>query len=296
LTEKTFSDCFFSHIGLLNHESTFITGNRQQNHRKDESMKNVWLSALVSSEAAVQKVMAQLKTYGLQVGGHFWEDDLEKMAWMKPRGELVDKKVVLWAILGADQDFRNPAFRYGLSMLAIAVQAQRGIGFPIVILQTEGETIDPETLTTPLKAVDVFSVGGATVGAKLVAKVHSTSKETTHPDYRLDLYGNEHLGQWFEVGPADGTWSGGMFAVSDADIVFHGVGPKGNLPEKSVLNYPMEGLKLHWNGQEFAAWAVQNELDADTSYYVKVKGSPGAILFGSYSHEEEAEVFAVCLK
>lgn len=254
------------------------------------------MTSLERSEEVVKKLMAQMKTYGLEVTGHFWEDDLEKMAWMKPRGELVDSKVVCWAILGADKDFQNPAYRYGLSLLAITVQAQRGLAFPIVFLQTGGATVVPETLTTPLKAVDVLMADSATLGAKLVAKVHGAPKEAIPTEYRLDLYGNEHLGLWFEVGPRQGSWSGGMLAVPDGEILFHGVGPKGSLPEKSVLNYPVEGLKLNWGDKEFTAWAVQNEMDADTSYYVKVKGSPDSILFGPYSLEEEAEVFMVALK
>jgi hypothetical protein len=259
-------------------------------------MKKVWLSSLVHSEETVQKLMAQLKTYGLEASGHFWEDDLKKMAWIKPRGELVNSQVVLWGILGSDKDFQNPSFRYGLSVLTITVQAQRGLDFPIVVLQTEGDQMSSETLTTPLKGADVLMASSATLGAKLVAKVHSGSKQAIASDYRLDLYGNEHIGQWFEVGPQTGSWSGGMFAVADGEIAFHGVGPKGSLPEKSVLNYPVEGLKLNLSDKAYTAWAVQNALDPDTSYFVKVKGSPDSILFGPYSQEEDAEVFVVALK
>lgn len=259
-------------------------------------MKKVWLTSLVSSEEAVKKVIAHIQTYGLEARGHFWDDDLEKMAWMKPRGELVDPKIACWAILGSEKDFHNPAFRYGLSLLAITVQAQRGLDFPMVFLQTEGQTIAPETLTTPLKGGDVYSAASAALGAKLVAKLHSPSQGPTTSDYRLDVYGNEHIGQWFEVGPGDKAWSGGMLAVADAQIAFHGVGPRGRLPEKSVLNYPMEGLKLTWGDKEFTAWAVQNELDVGTSYFVKVKGCPDSILFGPYSQQEDAEVFVLALK
>jgi hypothetical protein len=258
-------------------------------------MKKVWLSSLVKSEAVIKKVMAQLKTYGLEARGHFWEDDLPKVAWIKPRGELLDTKVVLWAILGSEEDFRNPAFRYGLSLLAVTVQAQRGLGFPMVVLQTEGQTISPDTLTTPLRGVDVLSCSGAAWGAKMVAKAHGGKGEMSS-EYRLDLYGNEHIGQWFEVGPAKGSWSGGMFAVADAEIAFHGVGPKGVLPNRSVLNYPVEGLKLNLGGKEYTAWAVENELGCDTSYFVKVKGFPASILFGPYSKEQDADVFVMGLK
>ncbi|MBN1843954.1 MAG: hypothetical protein JW883_16965 [Deltaproteobacteria bacterium] len=259
-------------------------------------MKKVWLTSLVSSEDMVKKLMAQMKTYGLELHGHFWEDDLKKMAWMKAREELVNPQIIFWAILGSEENLRTPSIRYGLSLLSITLQAQRGLDFPIVILQTEGEPVASDSLTTSLKGVEILSASSATLGAKLVARAHASVKEEMSSEYRLDLYGNEHVGQWFEVGPTEVSWSGGMFAVADAEIAFHGVGPKGSLPSKSVLNYPVEGLKLNLGEKEYTAWAVQNELNAETSYFVKVTGSPESILFGPYSSEEDTEVFVVKLK
>lgn len=259
-------------------------------------MRSVWLTSLVRAEDDVKKVMTQLKAYGLKPSGHFWEDDLDKLAWMKPRAALVDKQVALWAIMGTEEAFENPALRYGLSLLAMTVQAEKGVDFPIVALLPEGQTISPEALPTPLKGVEVLPASGAATGPKLVAKAHRSAKGQEDLPYRLDLYGNEHIGQWFEVGPGQGPWSGAMFAVSDAEIVFHGVGPKGRLPEKSVLNYPMEGLKLTLGDKQYTAWAVQNPLDGETSYFVKVQGFPDSILFGPYTQQDDSEVFAVTLK
>ncbi len=258
-------------------------------------MKKIWLSSLVRSEDLVKKLIGQFKTYGLEANGHFWENDLEKVSWIKARDELVEKKIALWAIVGSDMDFHNPDYLYGLSLLAITAQAARGIDFPIVLLQTEGDVIQPDSLPTPLKGADIFLTSSVTLGPKMVSRVHGVSGKEMTPGYRLDLYGNEHIGQWFEIGPRDSSWPGGMFAVADAQIAFHAVGPKGSLPGKSVLNYPMEGLKLNLGGKEYTAWAVQNMLDPETSYFVKVLGFPGSILFGPYSNEEDAEVFIVML-
>jgi hypothetical protein len=112
----------------------------------------------------------------------------------------------------------------------------------------------------------------------------------------LDIIANERIGQWFEVRPTQSTWPGVMFGVAGAKILFHAVGPKGQLPSKTVLNYPMEGLKLEMGEKEYIAWATQNELNAETSYYVKVEGFPDSILFGPYSSEESADVFTLKLK
>ncbi len=257
-------------------------------------MKKVWLSSLVKSEEAVKKSIIQLKTYGLEANGHFWEDDLDKMAWIKPREELLAADTSLWAILGSVADFQTPSLRYGLSLLATTVKAQKGLSFPILLLLSDG-TIDSRELPTALKDADIMSIADPGLGAKVVARVHSPRK-ATQPDYRLDVYGNAQIGQWFEIGPVDDTWQGAMFGVSEGNIIFQAVGPKGSLPSQSTLNYPMQGLKMTLGGKEFTAWAVKNEIGATSSYFSKVEGCPEVILFGAFSEDDETDVFVVELK
>ena len=258
-------------------------------------MKTIWVTSLGFSPDPVKQLMSQMKTYGIEVQGHFWTDDLKKMAWMAARDSLVDGKISMWGILGSRDELLAPDNLYGLSLLAITAQAQRGLHFPIMILQNQGESISPEQLSTPLQGVEVMSASDTGLGAKLVARVHQPAKPVS-AEYHLDIYGNEQIGQWFEVRPANSNWPGVMFGVAGAEIGFHAVGPSGSLPAKTVLNYPMEGLKLEMAGKEYTAWAAQNELDAETSYFVKVEGFPESIVFGAYSAEEAAEVFVVRLK
>ncbi len=236
-----------------------------------------------------------MKAYGLEVQGHFWKDDSKKMAWMAARDSLVDAKISMWGILGSRDELLAPDNLYGLSLLAIGAQAQRGLHFPIMILQTGEESISREQLSMPLQGAEVLSASDSGLGAKLVARVHQPVKPVS-VEYHLDIYGNEQIGQWFEVRPVNSTWPGVMFGVAGAEIGFHAVGPSGSLPEKTVLNYPMQGLKLEMGDREYTAWAVQNELDVETSYYVKVEGYPESIVFGPYAAEEAADVFVVTLK
>ena len=255
-------------------------------------MKTFWVTSLGSSQDPIKKLMSQMKTYGLEVQGHFWKDDLKKMEWMAARDSLMDAKISMWAILGSDDELLAADTLYGLSLLAITAQAKRGLHFPIMILQTQGESISPEQLSTPLKGAEMMSASDAGLGAKLVAKVHKPAKPLPS-EYHMDVYGNEQIGQWFEVRPQNSSWPGVMFGVTGAEISFHAVGPCGNLPAKTVLNYPMEGLKLEMGGKEYTAWAARNELNADTSYFVKGEGAPESIIFGPYSAEEAAEGVAV---
>jgi hypothetical protein len=129
-----------------------------------------------------------------------------------------------------------------------------------------------------------------------VAKANMPPKKI-EPGYRLDIFGIQGLGQYFEVGPPPGqTWDGVMFGIDRGEITAHAVGPAHKLPEKAVLEYPMKGLKLKLGDTEYTAWAVKNQLADDASYYVKVAEYPASILFGPMSESDDAEVFIVTLK
>ncbi len=258
-------------------------------------MKTLWLTSLIESEEKVKALITQLRTYGLEARGHFWEDAIAKMAWAKPREELIKPEISLWLILVSAEHLSSSSIRYGLSLLTLTVQAIKGISFPIVILVTDKEVPSAETLPTPLKGCDLLSLTDPGMAAKLVVKVNTPVKEIL-PEYRLDTYGNPHIGQWIEVGPLAGSWPGAMFGVEGAEITFHAVGPKGSLPTTSSLRFPLKGMKLTLGEKEFTAWAAQNEMDSNTSYFVKIEGFPESILFGPYSTEEETDVFVVQLK
>ena len=60
----------------------------------------------------------------------------------------------------------------------------------------------------------------------------------------------------------------------------------------------MEGLRLDLREKEYIAWAVQNKLNAETSYFVKVEGFPESILFGPVPAEgaDEVDVHVIQLK
>ena len=260
-------------------------------------MKQVWLTSLSKDEKEVQQVMKSLKGYGLGVDGHFWEDDLEKMAWMGPRDMLLSKDIAAWLLyIRGDAFIKKESVRYGLSLLAMTVTAARGLDFPILAL-LDGAELDAESLSTPLAGMELMDVSNPASMAKIVAAVHKTrGKSVQAPGYRIDVYGNPQIGQWFETGSGDGGWKGAVFGVSGGNIVFQAVGPKGRLPERSVLHYPVQGMDIEMGGQKFTAWGVQNELTEADSYFVKVEGQPDAIIFGPYPHTDEAEVYKIRLK
>jgi len=257
-------------------------------------MKKVWITSLGRDESQVQRTMKTLKTYAIDANGHFWLDDLKKMAWLGPREELVKDDTALWIILSSDKDLASESVRYGLSMLALSVQAVRGHGFPIIFLH-DGKLPSVDSLPTPFQGAEIFAVDNPAVGAKLVANANMPMKKV-FAEYRLDIYAIPQLGQWFEVGPSDSAWKGAMFGVCGGEIDAHGAGPAGKLPDKAVLEYPMQGLKLTMGEKEYVAWAVQNQLEADLSYYVRVQGEAKSILFGPLAEGDDAEVYILNLQ
>ncbi|HUT55603.1 MAG TPA: hypothetical protein VM658_19595 [bacterium] len=257
-------------------------------------MKRIFMSMLEKDQAAAQKLIPEIKKYGLAVEGHFWTENVEKMEWMGPRPELLHPDTALWLIVAGKDGLASPANRFGLSLLSITVQAGRGMGFPIIILHG-GKAPAADDLPTPLKHAQVLSASSP-YGAKLVATANVPFKPAP-ADYRMDVYGlPSGLGLWFEVGPAAGKWSGAMFGVSPGDINAHGVAKKGELPTgKMVLNYPMQGLKLKLGDKEFTAWAVKNEIDEHSSYFLRAVDMPDTIVFGPFSEGDAAEVFTARL-
>lgn len=257
-------------------------------------MKAIWISALKKDEAAVQKVGGHFKKYGIEAQGHFWENDNAKMLWLGARDSLLDEQIAVWIILGSREDLENEELRYGLSMLALGVQARRGIGFPVVVMQTEGEPINIQELPTPLQRAVVLPAEDPGTPAKLVAKVHAKPPQLPSA-YVLDMVGNEQLGQWLQVYPTGEAWPGVIFGVDEGEILFQAVGPCGQLPEKATLSYAMQGIKLELGGTEFTAWATRNEISSENAYFIKISGSPKRLLFGPYAEDEEAEMFVINL-
>lgn len=258
-------------------------------------MKSIWLSAMKKDETAVQKIMAQFKTYGLEAQGHFWENDNAKLAWLGARESLLSLRNGMWVILGGREELENGDLRYGLSMTALSLQSRQGAGYPIVILQSAGERISSEELPTPLSNAVVLDANDPGTPAKLVAKVHAKAMDLPAA-YYVDMVGNEQLGQWLEVRPAGTSWPGVIFGVDEGEIVFQALGPAGQLPKKTTLNYAMQGLKLEMGGTEFVAWAARNEVSGDNAYFVKINGTPKTLVFGPYVEDAEAELYIVRLQ
>jgi len=254
--------------------------------------KRVWLTMLDKDEERAKGLFHSVSGYGLDADGHFWVDDTDKMAWASPLDSLTDQGTGLWLIAGREESFNRAETRYGLAMLALALEGRRGDGLPILLLP-QGE-LDAAHLPTPLADAEVLESPSG-LGPKLAARAN-TPRSVPDRGYRATVHPLPGLGQWFEVGPAAGhQWSGAMLGVDRGEITAHGVGPAGKVPESAVLEYQMQGITLETGGEQLTAWAVKNALGEADSYYVQVSGMPQSLLFGSFSEGEEAEMFRLSL-
>ncbi len=258
-------------------------------------MKTVWITSLAKNQPRVAAVSEYLKRYGLQSKGHFWTDEPEKMAWRVALDSLLEARADVWLVLADAEEIAKPGVRYGLALLAASLREARNHGFPVMLMWAGGAPA-ADSLPPLLQNATQLEEASPAWAAKIVAKANVATKAAA-PDYRLNVTGDDRLGQWFEVGPRAGAWDGMVFGISggDAEINFQAVGPKGALPEKTVLEFAQQGFKLQVGDAEYTAWAVRNQVDAASSYYARVKGCPGSVLFMPYADDGESEATVIRL-
>lgn len=256
--------------------------------------KRIWLSVLdrEKDKDSAKKLKNVAIQYGLTLEGHFFESTPDSLAWTGVVEQLCEQNTPVWAVLGSVQDFMNQDIRYMLSLIALGVQATKGHSYPILLLVHSGE-ITSETLPTPLRGAQLIAPDAPTLGAKIVAQANVPLAKSAQ-EYRLCVHGLPGLGLWLELGPGQGqSWQGALLGVEEAEITAQGVGPAGTLPEKAVLEYPMQGLKLAMGERSYIAWAVKNKLGPEDSYFAGVRGNPSSILFGPAQEDDSAEFFVV---
>ena len=207
---------------------------------------------------------------------------------------LSDAQSDAWIIALDRASFDLATVRYGLSVLASTVRERRGAAYPIVVLGIDFMPTQ-EQLPTFLCAGPIYSAADSGWPGKLVASFFKKDAGAMQ-EFRFTAYANQYTGQWFEIGPRVETWNGVMFGVSgDAKITYHAVGPKGTLPERTVLEYATKDIKAKVGDTDFTVWSVQNVLTSDQSYFIKMEGAPPQVVLGGHPGSENAEVSVVNL-
>ncbi len=153
-------------------------------------MKNLWITALEKDEKLVQQLIALAGKYGLGADGHFWQDDLAKMAWLPVKQQLLDKNVSLWIITGQETSL-SPDVRYGLTLLFLAVQLERP-DLPVLWLDSS-DKMEPDSLPGVFADTPFMAAGSPTLGAKLAAMANMPVQQHDS-QYRLQVHANPGFG------------------------------------------------------------------------------------------------------
>lgn len=255
-------------------------------------MKKTWITSLAHDENYVQKIIAQLKAYRIPVDGNFWVNDLPKMAWYDSCDLLTNLDVAAWIIIVDATTIANKDIFKGLSALSLTVTAKREYPLPIILVANNCN-IEPDLLPTVLK--DALIITDITkLGVKVVAAINQPPRAMAH-EYRIRFHPLNELGLWLEIGPTNEIWDGVILGVSDGEINFQACGEAGTLPEKCVLEYPEQGLKMAFDDIEFGGWSVRNQIDATSSYYARLTQLPEQILFASNTVAANLDAYTIKL-
>lgn len=250
-------------------------------------MKSIWITAFQDDKGIVQNLMQLAGKYGLGANGSFWQDDLAKMVWMSVKETLKDKTISLWVIAG-NEEALTPEVRYGLTLLMLSIKQEKP-ELPVLWIDSSSK-MERSLLPSVFADTTFLAADSASIGAKFAALANIPAKLVSQP-FRLKLHANPGFGIWLETGPVSSTeWKGTILGLNEGEIKAHGVGSAGQIPEKCVLEYPSKGIELQSGETSYIAWAVQNSIDENSSYFVKIDGVPKAILFGELPQGEDADL------
>ncbi len=235
----------------------------------------------------VEQLLSTARKYGLSADGHFFEDQPEKMAWTAASKRLSDTDISLWIITGSAETLTQ-SVRYGLTLTLLSAQRSRP-DLPTLWINTAGD-LKQTDLPGIFADTQLLPMSHTSLGAKLAAMANMPAKNRKSL-FRLCVHANPGIGVWFEVGPGDAMkWSGVVLGTSGGDIKCHGMGEKGKLPERCVLEYPLKGMEIESGEEKYISWGIKNALSPQDSYYVKVDGTVKSLIFGEMPSGSEADL------
>lgn len=256
------------------------------------SNKCAWIITLGSDDQPAQGIAVQLAKYGLQPQGQRWST--EANSWVASAHEAAHANAAVVIITGQLALLADPAVRRQLALFRLALQTHRQCFINGFIVGTP-PVFEAVANTTSILD-DWQCVTDTHWTAKAVARAHAPIKPAW--PVHLGLHAQERLGTWLETHPTPGhTAAGALLGVSgnNASPDFHAVGASGALPQKTVNEFELKGLKFDARALPFEAWALQNTLMPDQSYYVRIEGEPDFLAVGSLANGEVGDVHLIRL-
>lgn len=251
------------------------------------SNKCAWIITLGTDDSPAQAAAAQVSAYGLPPQGQRWST--QAGSWMASAQEAAQANAAVILLTGDMALYADPAIRRQLALFRLALQTHRQSVVNGLILATSALPALPDGPAGVLD--DWLVVTDNRWMAKAVARAHAPVAPAWPA--RLGLHAQERLGVWLEVHPdPEQIACGALLGVSgnDSSISFHAVGPAGALPHKTINEYALQGLKFDVGALAFEAWAVQNSIPPEQSYFVRLENEPDYLAIGTLPNGEPDDV------
>ena len=218
-----------------------------------------------------------LREAGFLVSTVRWQHlDAEPRGWMRLLPFLRDEGVDAWVLAGRHDDFTR-SVRIRAALLTMAVSIPPATAF--VIRDGRAASVTGGFL----EHVTVFREGLS--AGRLMAERFRLKTVISRP-CRVVAHLNERLGLWLEVGPdANEIWDGFMLGVVGAEISAFGVGPCGTPPARTVLEYPVLGIRGNVQGVGFCGCAARNALARGEACFLRVEGDLRGLFVAGYLEE-----------
>lgn len=224
----------------------------------------------------------KLRQAGFATAVLHWNDLINQTHdWMQLAGVLDEPAVQAWVIAGEPADFTEDVLDR-VTLLALALRRKTQPGTALVLCEES-----PAPSLPPFMGHVAVHHSLEPFAARLMAARFKPGVALSLP-FHIRPWLDPLIGLWLEVAPAEErTQPDFTVGVLDADITAFGVGPRGAIPARSRLAYPMLGVKGEWEGRAFSACAAKNALSETTACFCKVEGIPRGVFLGKYLGETD---------
>lgn len=214
-------------------------------------------------------------------------------SWMQLAHILNDDSICAWVLAGEAAEATEELLAT-ISLLALSLGNRRQPATALVFCEGGSRPDLPPLLEHVIiqHSLDPFA-------ARLMA-ARFKEGASLKPPFHLAAHLDPLTGLWLEAGPSTGEgMEGFMLGALGAEVAAFGTGPRGVIPGKSTLAYPMLGIRGNMGGNQdgkpFCACAAKNRLDDSTACYCKIDGLPKGVFLGPYAEDEgEAAVVMFC--
>lgn len=240
---------------------------------------------ILGDEPPEHFVEKDLQSIGFALFTVTWKElETQPNGWIQILQPLDDSAVTAWVIVGKAADFTE-SVRAKIAMLTLALKRKTPPATAFVV------TDDEEIGDVPyaMNHIHIYRRTEKYAAKLLVAKVKPEPLSPLH--FHVKAHLDPLVGAWLEVGPPDDEkWDGFMIAVTHAEIIGFGIGPRGIIPAKAQLEFPILGIEGTLGDLPFSACAAKNELTPEISCYMRLDGTPGNVLCLDYPDDDSAAI------